>query len=270
MKPFLQQLHQVNPLLYTFGWVCLLGAGLCLALTLFTHTQVMGVNAWYKPMKFCLSTTLLVWTMGWFGQYLGRSEAVVAYSWGMIGLLGFEIVYIVLQAGRGQLSHFNLSTPLYAGLYSLMAIAATGASLWTGYIGFLLFRADLSALPRAYVWGIYWGIGLFVLFSMQGFAMGSRLTHTIGGPDGSPGLPIVNWSRRYGDLRIAHFLGMHALQVLPLLGFYVLRSSRWLVVVSLCYALFTAAIFWQALRGKPLLPRTNSSDQLPMNHRTSG
>jgi hypothetical protein len=257
MKTFLYHLNQVNPLLYGFGWVCLLGAGLCLALTQLTHTPVMGVNAWYKPFKFCLSIAVLVWSMGWYGQYLDQSGAVVAYSWGMIGLLGFEIVYIALQAGRGQLSHFNVGSPVYALLYSLMAIAATGASLWTGYIGLLLFRADLSALPRAYVWGIYWGIGLFVLFSLQGFAMGSRLTHTVGGPDGGPGLPVVNWSTRYGDLRIAHFLGMHALQVLPLLGFYVLKNAKQVSVVGLLYGAITALIFWQALRGKPLLPWMN-------------
>ena len=42
--------------------------------------------------------------------------------------------------------------------------------------------------------------------------------HTIGAPDGTPGLPLVNWSRTHGDLRIPHFFGLHGLQAIPLLA----------------------------------------------------
>ena len=133
-----------------------------------------------------------------------------------------------------------------------MALAAVGISLWTAYIGVLFFRADLSELSSAYVWGIRLGIIVFVIFSMQGLVMGSRLTHTIGGPDGSPGLPAVNWSRAYGDLRVAHFMGMHALQVLPILAYYVLRNVTLTLLVGLLYGIVTTLVFIQAMHGKPL------------------
>ncbi|RIV23970.1 hypothetical protein DYU11_13485 [Fibrisoma montanum] len=252
MKVFLTQLRHSNEPLYYFGLGCLLAALLCLVCIRFTHTQVLGINAWYKPMKFFLATGIFVWTMAWFMQYLGNSRAVVWYSWGLIVLFTFEDLFIALQAARGQLSHFNVSTPLFATLYGLMAAAAVGISLWTAYIALLFFQQDLPDLPRAYLWGIRLGLLLFIVFSMQGLSMGSRLTHTIGGADGSPGLPVVNWSRRYGDLRIAHFLGMHALQILPLLSFYVLKSVRATVIAALLYALVTTFVFWQAMQGRPL------------------
>lgn len=255
MKTFLDLLKQRNEPLYYFGLACLVAALVCLLLTRLTQTQVMGTNAWYKPFKFFLSTAIFVWSMAWYAHDLGssNSRAVVWYSWGLIALFTFEDLYVVVQAGRGQLSHFNVSTPGYAGLYGLMAVAAVAISVWTAYIGVLFFRADVPDLPPAYVWGIRLGIVIFVIFSMQGLAMGGRLTHTVGGPDGSPGLPVTNWSRTYGDLRIAHFMGMHALQVLPLLSFYLLRNVTLTVLVGLVYATITAAVFIQALQGKPLL-----------------
>jgi hypothetical protein len=97
------------------------------------------------------------------------------------------------------------------------------------------------------------GLIIFVIFSMQGLVMGARMAHTVVGADGSIGLPVTNWSIPFGDLRIAHFLGMHALQVLLLLGFYVFKNTRGVVFVSILYAVMVVAKFVQAVRGKPLI-----------------
>ena len=83
--------------------------------------------------------------------------------------------------------------------------------------------------------------------------MAARLSHTIGAPDGSEGFPIVNWSKSYGDMRIAHFFGMHALQILPLVGFYLSKNIRTIVIVSVIYFAFVSLVFIQAMMGKPLL-----------------
>ena len=79
------------------------------------------------------------------------------------------------------------------------------------------------------------------------------LSHTIGGPDGGPGLPLVNWSTRYGDLRIAHFLGLHSLQVLPLVGYYISKTKKQTIIFSVVYFVIATALFLQAMKGIPLL-----------------
>ncbi len=92
--------------------------------------------------------------------------------------------------------------------------------------------------------------------------MVANMGHGIPGPDGGPGLPFVNWSTTGGDLRIAHFLGLHALQMLPALGWALDRGRasapdarrRTIAVGGALWLALMAVALWLAVTGRPLLP----------------
>jgi hypothetical protein len=261
MLDFIQTLKTRNESLFYYGLVCLFFACIFLLLSKITTTQVYNVNAWIKPFKFAFSTFLFSWAMGWYCHYL-PSFNIQLFNWTVILLLGFEIVYIAIQANKGQLSHYNLSTPVYAALYSMMALAASIVTIYTAYVGFLFFKFDFPQLPSYYLWAIRLGIFIFVIFSFEGFVMGSKLTHTIGGPDGGQGIPILNWSTKFGDPRIAHFIGMHALQVVPLLSFYILKNNKSTFVIAFLYGLLALFTLIQALQGKPFFKSKENQEQV--------
>lgn len=252
MVDFLLELNSRNAVLFWFGLANLL-CGLVIFPQIYLRpVQFAGVNAWYKPLKFALSIAILSWTVGWYLGYLPRTAYTSSAVCIIVVTLGFEIVYIGYQAGLGKSSHFNVSTPVHRMLFALMALAAALASLSVGAIGLLFFLSDFPQLPAYYVWAIRFGLVLFVIFSFQGFAMGARLAHTVGAADGGKGLPFLNWSLSHGDLRVAHFVGMHALQVLPLASYYVLKSVLLTFVAALAYGLLAAVVYRQALRGEPV------------------
>jgi hypothetical protein len=252
MMDFLQSLKTRNEALFYFGLLCLGCALIFLVLTRTTSTQVYGVNAWYKPFKFAFSLGVYTWTMAWVCFYLPDFN-VKLFNYTVIILWTFELFYIALQASKGQLSHYNLSTPLYSFLYGMMAIAATVVTVYTAYIGYLFFKLDFPSLPDYYVWSLRLGILIFVIFSFEGFAMGSRLNHSVGAINDNSNWFIVGWSKTVGDLRVAHFIGMHALQILPVLSFYLLKSTKLTIAVSVVYLLLAAFTLVQALQGKPLI-----------------
>jgi hypothetical protein len=250
MFDWIGQLKSRNESLFYFSLICFLLAVVFFILTRTSSVEVAGVNAWYKPFKFAISIGLYAATMAWYVYYLPQFNTTL-FNWLVIVLLGFEIVYISIQAARGQLSHYNISTTMYSILYNAMAAAATIIALYTAYIAVLFFRHEFTDLPVYYVWSIRAALILFVVFSLEGFVMGSRLSHTIGGADGGAGLPVLNWSTKYGDPRIAHFIGMHALQLLPLISYYLLRNVKATLLLSLLYALLALFTLVQALKGKP-------------------
>jgi hypothetical protein len=253
MTSFFLELKDRNEILFYFGLINLALAALFILMGLLSNVEVAGANAWNKPTKFALSIGFYALTMGWLMHYLPHGRSISIISWLIVILLGLEIIYIGLQAGRGLMSHFNQSTPFYAGMYMFMAIAATAIAFITLYIGIRFFTNDFPNLPDYYLWAIRLGLLLFFIFSMEGFVMGANLSHTIGGSDGGPGLPFLNWSRKFGDPRVAHFIGMHALQVLPLLAFYVLKDIKLTILVSILYTALAVYVLVQALQAKPFL-----------------
>jgi hypothetical protein len=105
------------------------------------------------------------------------------------------------------------------------------------------------------------GMALFVVGSLLGFVIVGNRGHNVPGPDGGPGLPFLNWALDQGDLRVAHFVGLHALQALPLLGFLLDRRhtaptlrTRTLSAVALAWFAAMAMTLVLALRGRPLMP----------------
>lgn len=197
-----------------------------------------------------------------------------------VGML-IEQVVIVVQVVRGRQSHFNIATPLDSTLYGLMGATVSFVWLATAGIAVLLLReriADRSAALAVRAGLFITLIGMIVGFLMTMPSDSQRAhieaggaptilgAHSVGVPDGGPGLPLVNWSTTGGDLRIGHFVGMHALQALPLLALVLTLASRrvrrlrgeqvrtrLVTVAASSYLGLTALVTWQALRGQPLI-----------------
>jgi hypothetical protein len=193
----------------------LLAALLPMALGLALDERTLrGVNVWVKPLKFALSLAVLAWTTAYFARLVdpARRRSLAVVRWTLIGAALFEIAYIVLQAARGEGSHYNVGDPLHGALYMLMGV---GALLLTGTQGLLAWQVARHARPGldpAFQTAVVTGLAFaFVL----GTASGAPLS-ALQPPDASA-LPVLGW-HLVGDLRPAHFVGLHAEQALPLLG----------------------------------------------------
>ena len=256
------ELHRRNRVLALLGWLHLLALAVVLCVSFFDTRTILGLNPWVKPAKFLVSITAYVWTLAWVSRYVSAyRRSVRLVSWGTAVVFVGEMVCIITQATRGTTSHFNIQSPFDGAVFNLMGFLIT-VNTFLVLLMLLLFLHPSERPAPAYLWGIRLGLLLFFLGSIEGAAMIANGAHTIGAPDGGPGLPLVNWSTRSGDLRVAHFLSFHALQLLPLAGFLLSRyKSHWperrqiacVLTLALVYTAGVSLVFWQALAGRPLL-----------------
>ncbi|BDC53023.1 hypothetical protein F183_A53380 [Bryobacterales bacterium F-183] len=230
----------------------------CLLLSFFDTRQVMGINPWIKPMKFCLSIALYLYTLSVYLAYVEGFEALRLWIGRIVATLMYiEIAAVTIQAARGVMSHYNISSPMDGSIFAVMGIAIGINSVLDAVVFGLLLLAP-GDLRLATLWGMRFGMIIFIAAGFEGGLMLMNQGHTIGAPDGGAGLPFVNWSREHGDLRVAHFLGLHGIQILPLLGL-VLDSLLGNVyvragLISACSLGYGALMWWQtklALAGKP-------------------
>lgn len=219
-----REIRHRDAVLFWTGAVMLLALVVVTLISISDNRQILGLNPWIKPMKFLTSITIFVWTMAWFmpETRLGALGRAIV-RWTIVAVFSIEMAIIIMQAARGTTSHFNVATPFDAAMFNIMGIAivintvVVGAFLWW-------LRRDTPPQRAGYLWGVRAGLAVFIVGSLQGFMMVANMGHAVPGPDGGPGLPFVNWSTEGGDLRAAHFLGMHALQALPMLGFLLDRA----------------------------------------------
>ncbi|GAB4083990.1 hypothetical protein GCM10028784_06200 [Myceligenerans cantabricum] len=239
--------------------------------------EILGQNAWFKPLKFALSTGIYAVTLAWLiGQTrrLRRTADVLGVVIAVALLV--ELAIIVGAAAVGTTSHFNVATPLNTTLWATMAgfiVTVWVASLVVG-IAVAGSPGPDAARNLAVRAGVVLGlVGMGLAFFMTSpdpeqlnDFQGVAGAHAVGVADGGPGLPFFGWSTEGGDLRIPHFVGLHALQAIPLglLGLElaarrtaVLRDPRvrfrLVLVGALTFAVMLGILTWQALAGEPVV-----------------
>ena len=272
----LDRLWRASPPLTAVGLLMVVVAGASVVGMLVDPRVITGAPAWLKPFKFAVSTAVYSLTLAWiFGALPDWPRVRRSVGWTTAIVFVLEVAIIDAQAWRGTTSHFNVSTPLNATLFAIMGAAILLQTFVSVAVAVALWRQRFT--DRVLGWALRLGMTLTIVGAMTGPLMtrpttaqladaraGARMTtagaHSVGGVDGGPGIPVTGWSREHGDLRVAHFIGLHAIQSLALIAV----GLRWwrrpeavrvraVLAAAASYASLFGLLLWQALRGQSLV-----------------
>jgi hypothetical protein len=268
----LRRLWQTSPeLIATAALMPVVLAGAIVGLVL-DHSVITGAPAWLKPAKFAASITIYTVTLAWIFTAIPewtRTRRVI--GWITAITMVIEIAIICTQAFRGRPSHFNVATTADAVLFMIMGGAILLQTLSTIAVAVALWRHRFEDMAMG--WALRFGMSITIVGALTGGLMtrptstqleaaraGTRMTrsgaHTVGAPDGGPGLSGTGWSTEHGDLRVPHFIGLHAIQSLLILALLLARLHvrrnvrvRLTLIAAASYVALYVILAVEALRG---------------------
>ena len=215
---------------------------------------ITGVPAWLKPAKFAISSAIYSATIAWLLGYLtDRRRLAKRLGFVIAFVINLEVLLIDVQAARGTTSHFNVTSVLNGVIFGVMGAAIGVLLVASAWFAVLLMKQKFP--DETWGWALRLGMVVTVLGSATGGLMIHTGSHTVGALDGGLGIPGLGWSLHHGDLRIPHFFGLHAVQLIPFLVFLVrrMRRTRELTfVIAGSYLALVAILTWQALRGESI------------------
>jgi hypothetical protein len=251
LQNFLNDAQRSSPMLWRNAIALAAGCVICLALHLVDHRLINGVNVWDKPSKFFLSLAVQFVTVAWAMSLLQKSARGVSAAVGiMTAAAWIEMLYILFRAARGETSHFNTGTPVAAIMYSIMGLGAVSLTSTAAFIGWRIWQQRGTNLLHEAT-----GLGLMLgalLGTIAGGYMSAQASHWVGGDmTNATGIGFFGWSTTGGDLRVAHFIGLHATQAVPLAAVSGKRIVVYAVAISIASA--AALTLIQSISGVPLL-----------------
>ena len=280
-KTLLQRAWHTNWPLTMLGVAMILVFLAALAGVLLDHRVITGAPAWLKPAKFAVSVSVYCFTFVWLLGFVESRPRLARFA-ANVTVVSFivEMTVILTQAARGTTSHFNVTTPL--DTFQWLTMGAFIVVVWTMNLLLAILLLFERIPNRPFAWSLRLGLLVSLLGMGSGFLMvrptheqlvtmaanhGPRIVgaHSVGVADGGPGLPVVGWSTAGGDLRVAHFLGIHAMQILPFVGWFVARRRNafarfkeahrlaLISTVGFAYLALVLLFVWQALRGQSLI-----------------
>jgi hypothetical protein len=280
-KTLLQRAWLTNRPLTLMGVAMILAFLAALAGILVDHRVITGAPAWLKPAKFAVSVSLYCFTFVWLLGFVETRPRLARFAANVTAVSFIvEMTVILMQAARGTTSHFNVTTPLNTFLW--LTMGAFIVVVWTMNLLLAILLLFERIPNRPFAWSLRLGLLVSLVGMGSGFLMvrptheqlvamaanhGPRIVgaHSVGVADGGPGLPLVGWSTVGGDLRVGHFFGLHAMQVLPFFAWFVARRRNWFAyfkeihrlalvcTVGFAYLALVVLLVWQALRGQSLI-----------------
>ena len=221
--------------------------------------ELRGVNVWIKSLKFMAAIALFSFSTAWFIGLLPvakrHTPAIRFIVTSLVGASLLEIIYIVVQAAQGQASHYNFSDLRHLLLYMAMGLGALLMCATQAVLALQISRYGREDIDPAWRMAVVRGLWLTLLLGAGVGILLSRFQP----PDGG-GLPLTGWHGSQ-DLRPAHFLGMHAQQFLPFVGFLLVGrpasdARRVLNIGVIVYVALWLGLVWMGMHDAHLKPMT--------------
>lgn len=247
-----------NPVLYYLGNCLLALFAMFLIGFIICHYSVYEFCSWLKPGKFTLSFALYAYALGWFLYYLKETlseKTCRLLTWAIVSVIILEMVVTLIQSTMTTPLYSSLEVPLpltqflLRGLYKLGNLFIIINASIALFIGAQFFK-PLELSPPAYLWSIRASFIVFVLSCFLGLLLVIYYGQPIPDPN-NLNMSFTQLSTLRSNLITMHFLGVHSLQLIPFMVYYLQKylGKKFLISLTTAYSLGCFALFFNLTVG---------------------
>ena len=229
-----------NSILFWYGVLNFVLLVFCIGLSLFDDTQVLGQNAWLNPMKYYFSIGIFIWSMGWYLYYLNNLFQRNVLIWGFLLTTFIQTSIVLLQSIRGVSSFYNINSPFDKLVFGFQTVSQIVFILLMVVTTYFFYYQKKNSKSQHFTWGIRMGMIIFLI----GLFIGVYMMMVYGNNESILGSNILN--KKHGNLKIPFFLGIHGLQIIPLLSYYFFQNKKQVINFTLLYFIMMVVFLFMA------------------------
>ncbi len=230
-----------NSVFFWYGIINFVLLFFCFGLSLFDDTQVSGENAWINPMKYYFSIGIFILSMGVYLHYLNNEVQRSFLTWCLIITTFLQTSGILLQSIRGVSSFYKQNNPFDDLIFNLQMVNYIVFFILMLVITYLFYFQKKNSKSQHFTWGIRMGMVIFLI----GLLIGVYMIMVNGNYESITESIIIN--KKHGNLKIPFFLGIHGLQIIPLLSYYFFQNKRQVVNFTLLYFIMMVVFLFMAV-----------------------
>jgi len=245
MYSFVQEQVKRNSILFWYGILNFVMFVFCIGFSLFDDTQVLGKNAWLYPVKYYFSIGIFIWSMGWYLYYLNNVLQRNTLLWGFLLTTLIQTSVVLLQSSRGVSSFYNLNTPFDKLVYGIQTVSQIVFILLMGVTTYFFYFQKKNSKSQHFTWGIRMGMIIFLIGLFIGVYM--LIVNKNVFRNNSAILEKLTLNKKQINLKIPFFLGIHGLQIIPILSYYFFQSKKQVVNFTLLYFIMMIVLLFMAV-----------------------
>ncbi len=234
-----------NSILFWYGILNFVMLVFCIGLSLFDDTQVLGKNAWLSPIKYYFSVGVFIWSMGWYLYYLNNVIQRNVLIWGFLLTTFIQTSIVLLQTVRGVSSFYNLNTPFDKLVFGFQTVSHIFFILLMFVTTYLFYFQKKNSNSQHFTWGIRMGMVIFLIGLLIGAYMMMVNGNSYFNIESNFGKNV--FSRKHSNLKIPFFLGIHGIQIIPLLSYYFFQNKKQVVNFTLLYLILMVVFLFMAV-----------------------
>jgi hypothetical protein len=243
-------IYQRNKWLYWTGCLFFFTAKVCLGLFLFDIKQISGVYIWLAPFQIAMGSGVLLFTMAWLLHVINNKNH---RNWvSIIYLFAVLSVFILnaFHAVRGKTFNSLQQTPLDEFVNYLTILFCLIIFINQVIITGMIFLQKKNMHSQHYTWGIRSAMmvfSIFMLISLVIYFAGHKINPSLNVFDVFFGMA---WGNQSIYLKISYYLGLHSIQLIPLLSYYLFEKKKQVIVFSFAYITLIILLLFLGIFGK--------------------